>query len=46
MALIEVPILIYGETGTGKDLVAKALWKSGPLKNKKFTFKLINIGFN
>jgi DNA-binding NtrC family response regulator len=42
MEKVEIPILIFGETGTGKDLVAKALWKSGSLKNKKFI--AINCG--
>jgi len=31
-----VPIFIDGETGTGKELVAKALHKLGQRKNKKF----------
>lgn len=36
LAAVELSILITGETGTGKDLVAKALWQAGPYKNKKF----------
>lgn len=31
-----VSILILGETGTGKELVARALWQHGDRKNKAF----------
>ncbi len=31
-----VPVFIYGETGTGKELVAKACHKKGAKKNGKF----------
>jgi DNA-binding NtrC family response regulator len=41
-AFVELPVLIVGETGTGKELVAKALWQEGPYKNKKFV--AINCG--
>ncbi len=30
------PVLIQGETGTGKELIAKAIHYSGPLKDKPF----------
>ncbi len=30
------PILIFGETGTGKELVARALHNSGPYRNRPF----------
>jgi DNA-binding NtrC family response regulator len=32
----DVTVCIYGETGTGKELVARALHYSGPRKEKKF----------
>jgi len=36
----DVPVIVYGETGTGKELVAKALHYRGP--RRKFPFKAIN----
>jgi DNA-binding NtrC family response regulator len=35
-ASIETLVLINGETGTGKELIAKALWQTGPYQNKPF----------
>lgn len=35
-ANVDTNVLIIGETGTGKELVAQALWQSGPYKNKPF----------
>jgi len=32
----EIPVLILGETGTGKDVVAKAIYKSGKRKRGPF----------
>ena len=32
----DVTVCIYGETGTGKELVARALHYNGPRKNEKF----------
>lgn len=32
----EVPVLVQGETGTGKELIAKALHQYGPRKDKPF----------
>jgi two-component system response regulator HydG len=36
-AATDATVLIQGETGTGKELVAKALWKNSPRRNKKFS---------
>jgi len=33
---LDIPVLITGETGTGKELVARALHLEGPRKNLKF----------
>jgi transcriptional regulator with PAS, ATPase and Fis domain len=35
-AVVDTSVLIYGETGTGKELIAKALWQTGPYQNKPF----------
>ncbi len=35
-ARIDSPLLIYGETGTGKELFAQAVHNAGPRKNKPF----------
>lgn len=39
---VDTSVLILGETGTGKELVAKGLWQSGIYKNKPFI--AINCG--
>jgi transcriptional regulator with PAS, ATPase and Fis domain len=41
-ATVDTSVLIVGETGTGKELVAKALWHAGPYKNKPYI--TINCG--
>jgi DNA-binding NtrC family response regulator len=35
-ALVDTTVLIVGETGTGKELIAKALWKVGSYQTKPF----------
>src|ERR1051326_6110649 len=35
-AATDATVIIQGETGTGKELVSKALWKNSPRRNKKF----------
>ena len=41
-ATVDTSVLIIGETGTGKELIAKALWLAGPYKNKPYI--AINCG--
>ena len=36
LALSDAPVLITGETGTGKELVARALHRLGPRRDKEF----------
>jgi len=36
VAARSIPVLIEGETGTGKELLAKAIWKSSLRKDKPF----------
>ena len=38
----EFPIFLYGETGTGKNLLASAIWKHSARKNKQFLWE--NLG--
>ncbi len=35
-AQVELPLLIYGETGTGKELFAQAIHNASPRRNKPF----------
>jgi DNA-binding NtrC family response regulator len=42
LAKVATPVLIRGETGTGKELVAKAIHFNGPRKDEKFV--TINCG--
>ncbi len=42
VADLQVPVLIRGETGTGKELVAQALHNSSPRKHRKFVS--VNVG--
>ena len=41
-AATEFPVFLYGETGTGKNLLASAIWKHSPRRNKQFLWE--NIG--
>ena len=42
VAAIDAPVLIYGETGAGKELVARAIHRNGPRCEAPFT--VINCG--
>jgi DNA-binding NtrC family response regulator len=42
VADLEVPVLLRGETGTGKELVARAIHEAGPRRNSSFLG--VNLG--
>lgn len=41
-AATEFPVFLYGETGTGKNLLASAIWKHSARKDKQFLWE--NLG--
>jgi DNA-binding NtrC family response regulator len=42
VAPIDVPVLIHGETGTGKEVVARAIWQRSARRERRF--ETINAG--
>ena len=42
VAMFDVPMLICGETGTGKELVARAIWQLGSRRERRF--EAVNAG--
>lgn len=42
VALFDVPVLIRGETGTGKEIVTRAIWQLGARRDRRF--ETVNAG--